>query len=194
MDSSRPSTSYTTLQSLPPITALTSDLPPPEPSPGFPRHSLDPRDVRDSGNWSSQSKRKFSPMIRDDRMPRAVLVSSRLHSILLHLRSALPPTMTNTTYSRQADSSTISNTGGLQLQTILNHDDSPSRMSIPEPPHSARTGHHVRMLGPCLTNCANCHSPCLRSIPVWLAMNSSNVGAWTLIQYLTLAEAAWTVE
>jgi hypothetical protein len=49
MDSSRPSTSYTVSHSLPPITALTNELPPPEPSPGF---------LRDSGNWSiSQSKR-----------------------------------------------------------------------------------------------------------------------------------------
>jgi hypothetical protein len=50
MDPSRPGTSYTVSQSLPPITALTNELPPPEPSPGF---------LRDSGNWSiSQSKRK----------------------------------------------------------------------------------------------------------------------------------------
>lgn len=33
------------------------------------------------------------------------------------------------------------------MQTILNHDVSPSRMSVSETPHSARTGHHVRMLG-----------------------------------------------
>ncbi|KAE9962899.1 hypothetical protein BLS_009911 [Venturia inaequalis] len=96
MDSSRPGTAYTTHHSLPPITALTSDLPPPEPSPGFARQSLDPRDVRDSGNWSQQSKH----------------------------------------------SSTVSNTAGLQLQTILNHDDSPSRMSMHETAHSARNGHH----------------------------------------------------
>ncbi|QDS68076.1 hypothetical protein FKW77_009923 [Venturia effusa] len=96
MDSSRPGTAFTAHHSLPPITALTSDLPPPEPSPGFPRQSFDPRDVRDSGNWSQQSKH----------------------------------------------SSTVSNTAGLQLQTILNHDDSPSRMSMPETPHSARNGHH----------------------------------------------------
>ncbi|KAL1393567.1 hypothetical protein HDK64DRAFT_8207 [Phyllosticta capitalensis] len=35
-------------------------------------------------------------------------------------------------------SSGVSNTGGLQLQTILNAEDSPSRNSIPETPHSVR--------------------------------------------------------
>jgi hypothetical protein len=42
------------------------------------------------------------------------------------------------------DSSGVSNTGGLQLQTILNAEDSPSRNSMPETPHSARGALHVR--------------------------------------------------
>lgn len=57
---SRPNTSYASgvPQSLPPITALTNDLPPSEPSPLLRRHHDDP--TRDSGNFSlaSQSKRK----------------------------------------------------------------------------------------------------------------------------------------
>ncbi|KAF2426520.1 hypothetical protein EJ08DRAFT_663269 [Tothia fuscella] len=102
--SSRPNTSYTVSQSLPPITALTNELPLPDPSSGF---------LRDSGNWSiSQSKRE-----QLDR------------SLKLHVTDDSKP-----------DSSGVSNTGGLQIHTILNAEDSPSRLSIPETPHSAR-GH-----------------------------------------------------
>jgi hypothetical protein len=60
---SRPHTSYNTSgmpQSLPPITALTSDLPPPEPSPSLLRRQQEDA-IRDSGNFSlaSQSKREL---------------------------------------------------------------------------------------------------------------------------------------
>jgi hypothetical protein len=59
---SRPHTSYNHAampQSLPPITALTSEFPPPEPSPNLLRRQQDDA-IRDSGNFSlaSQSKRK----------------------------------------------------------------------------------------------------------------------------------------
>ncbi|KAF1813647.1 hypothetical protein P152DRAFT_501047 [Eremomyces bilateralis CBS 781.70] len=83
------------ISTLPPITALTGSLPPPELSPGIPRPVSD---ARDSGNWSiSQSKH----------------------------------------------SSTVSNPlGGLQLQSILNAEESPSRSSAPETPHSARGSAH----------------------------------------------------
>ena len=38
----------------------------------------------------------------------------------------------------RSDSSGVSHTTGLQLQTILNAEDSPSRVSVPETPVSAR--------------------------------------------------------
>jgi hypothetical protein len=50
------------------------------------------------------------------------------------------------------------------LQTILNHDDSPSRMSIPETPHSTRNGHHVRMLGPLPQTSVNLEKQSLPSL------------------------------
>lgn len=38
----------------------------------------------------------------------------------------------------QSDSSGVSHTTGLQLQTILNAEDSPSRLSVPDTPASTR--------------------------------------------------------
>jgi hypothetical protein len=38
----------------------------------------------------------------------------------------------------QIDSSVLSSASGLHLQTILNNDESPQRLSMPETPHSGR--------------------------------------------------------
>jgi hypothetical protein len=137
MEASRPSTSYTVSQSLPPITALTNELPPPEPSPGF---------LRDSGNWSiSQSKRTLLLLstvtfstCRDE--------IYNLSSEFVNMRFGNGPSLLvpqKSTNQRRTDSSGISNTGGLQIQTILNAEDSPSRVSIPETPHSTRVTSQV---------------------------------------------------
>jgi hypothetical protein len=107
--------SVTQGQALPSIASLTSALTPAESSPVRLRHQSEACDARDSGNWSiSQSKRESSYYLS----PACVA-----HVLLL---------------TRAPDSSTISNNMGLQLQTLLNPEDSPSRHSVPDTPSSSR--------------------------------------------------------
>ncbi|KAF2096642.1 hypothetical protein NA57DRAFT_58543 [Rhizodiscina lignyota] len=53
----------------------------------------------------------------------------------------------NWSISQSKHSSTVSNNPGLQLQTILNAEDSPSRSSMPDTPHSAKA-HHAQVSPP----------------------------------------------
>jgi hypothetical protein len=119
-------------QALPSIASLTGQLPPSEQSPVHLRHQSDAREARDSGNWSvSQSKREFfllSPLVVRTRCP-------RLHLDLL---------------TRASDSSIVSNNNNtnnnnnnnpnmsLNVHTLLNPEESPSRNSVPDTPSSSR--------------------------------------------------------
>jgi hypothetical protein len=109
-------------QALPSIASLTSNLSPSEQSPVRLRQHSESCDARDSGNWSiSQSKREEPH----------------------HLSSSCqrPTTAVAIGADPSIDSSGVSNTMGLQLQTILNAEDSPSRHSVPsvpDTPSSAR--------------------------------------------------------
>ena len=107
-------------QALPSIASLTSSLSPSDRSPGRLRQPSEPREVRDSGNWSiSQSKRKCHGIC---------------HMAPICAVPACAPSLT-----RYLDSSAVSQTMGLQVQTLLNpSEESPSRNSIPDTPSSAR--------------------------------------------------------
>lgn len=139
----RPRTSYNAshhgIQSLPPITALTSDLPPPEPSPNTLRRRYDDP-TRDSGNFSlaSQSKREsLSTYLPPPFLACDLALSRPVRNIYLNIINLLP------------DSSAISSASGLHLQTILNsNDNSPPRNAMPETPHSVRGSFQAYMLVP----------------------------------------------
>lgn len=103
---------------LPSIASLTNDLRHPDQSPGRLPHQSEAREARDSGNWSISQSQRECPY---ERSPARVFHAPSTQL----LTGAL-------------GSSAVSNTMGLQVQTLLNPEESPSRNSVPGTPSLAR--------------------------------------------------------